>query len=100
MLEAPVRRLTEKRRQAVNLCRDRKSHYEDSGMNKVELLSGSGHQDVLPAGKKATERICPSSTFSEYASGNVLINNDEVLATWREYFAELLGQYTSETPAE
>ncbi|WP_333765053.1 endonuclease/exonuclease/phosphatase family protein [Streptomyces sp. IBSBF 2390] len=63
------------RRLAVNLCRAKKRHFEDSEMRKVELLSGSSdtrkfYQHI----KRQKEGYVPPTIFCNDASGNLLEN--------------------------
>ena len=90
------------RRRAVQLCRAKKRSFEDNEMRKVELLCGRGdsrkfYQQV----KRQREGYAPPSIFCNDASGNLLVNDDDILSRWREYFSELLGNDdTRDTPGE
>ena len=89
------------RRKAVNICRARKRHYEDDQMKKVEQLSRRDdtrkfYQHV----KRQNEGYAPPTTFCNDASGNLLVNDDDVLERWREYFGDLLGQLMSGSSTE
>lgn len=87
------------RRRAVHICRARKRAFEDAQMRKVELLSGRGdtrkfYQHV----KRQKEGYAPPTTFCNDANGNLLVNDDDVLKRWKEYFAELLANDQSSDP--
>lgn len=77
---AQKERYQEARRRAVQLCRAKRRRFEDDEMRKVELLSGRGdvrkfYQQV----KRQREGYTPSSTFCNDASGNLLVNDDDIL---------------------
>lgn len=93
-------RYRDARRKAVNLCRARKRHYEDDQMRKVEHLSGRGEtRKFYQHVKRSKEGYAPPTTFCNDGSGNLPVNDEDVLARWREYFAELLGSGADETSA-
>ena len=81
------------RRRAVQLCRARKRHFEDSQMRQVEQLSGRNetrkfYQNI----KRLKEGYAPPTTFCNDANGNLLVNDEDVLNRWLEYFSGLLGK--------
>ena len=60
---------------------------------KVEELSGrNDSRKFYQHVKRMKEGYAPPTSFCNDASGNLLVNEDDILERWREYFAELLGQ--------
>lgn len=88
------------RRRAVHLCRKRKRHYEDTQMRKVELLSGrSDARKFYQTVKRQKEGYAPPTSYCNDTDGNLLVNDEDVLRRWREYFAELLANDDSSSAA-
>lgn len=96
---AQKERYMEARRRAVQVCRAKRRRFEDDEMRKVEALSSRGdtrkfYQQV----KRQREGYTPPSTLCYDSSGNLLVNHEDILARWREYFSELLGSTSNRAP--
>ncbi|WP_333764848.1 RNA-directed DNA polymerase, partial [Streptomyces sp. IBSBF 2390] len=88
----------EARRRAVQICRAKRRRYEDDQMRKVESLGSRGEtRKFYQQVKRQREGYTPTTAFCNDSSGNLLVNDEDILARWREYFSDLLGGNTINT---